>query len=152
MQLPAGSSDLRKVVMSYQASQQVLPALPDDLEAGSGPSDHLVHLGVKFTDNQEEVLIYPDPGFLLKSKRGISSNRPFCIKSLKRHVDKDSEDMFLCPVRALQRFLTRTSDPSYLRGRPGLFLPLEETSDGNLATHCHKFHAEGLCDYGSKVS
>jgi hypothetical protein len=51
-----------------------------------------------------EAVLSPVPGFVPKSKRGISANRPFVIKALPVSPG-DGDDSGLCPVRALKEFL-----------------------------------------------
>ena len=97
----------------------------------------LIRTGIHFTDHCEEVLVYPDPIFIPKTRLGVSSTRPFVVEALKRHVSRESEDRLLCPVRALQAFVDRTKDPAFLAGRTRLFLPLGD-SKGNLSAHSHK--------------
>ena len=97
----------------------------------------LIRPGIKFTDHCEEVVVFPDPSFIPKTRRGVSSGKPFIVEALKRHVDRRSEDRLLCPVRALLAFLDRTKDPAFLAGRTRLFLPLGD-SKGNLSAHSHK--------------
>jgi hypothetical protein len=49
-------------------------------------------------------VLSPVPGFVPKSKRGFSANRPFVIKALPVSPG-DGDDSGLCPVRALKEFL-----------------------------------------------
>ena len=97
----------------------------------------LIRTGITYTDRKEEVLVYPDPKFIPKTRRGVSSGKPFIIRSLCHLVDRDSPDRLLCPVRALKAFLRRTKDPAFLKGRQKLFLPLDETKV-DLSAHGHK--------------
>jgi len=97
----------------------------------------LIRPGIKFTTGREEALVFPDPKFIPKTRRGISSGRPFVIRSLTNHTGKDSTDRFLCPVRALRVFLRKTGKPGFLKGRDRLFLPLDENK-ADLSAHGHK--------------
>ena len=97
----------------------------------------LIRPGITYTAGREEALVFPDPKFIPKSRRGISSNRPFVIRSLANHVGKESPDRLLCPVRALRFFLKKTGKPAFLKGRDKLFLPLDETK-ADLTAHGHK--------------
>ena len=78
-----------------------------------------------------EAVLSPVPGFVPKSKRGVSANRPFIIRALPTSPGS-GEDMGLCPVRTLQEFLTRTER---LYGSSPCLFPsvLEPTSP--LTTH-----------------
>jgi hypothetical protein len=54
-----------------------------------------------------EAVLSPVPGFVPKSRRGVSANRPFVIKALPVNPGS-GEESALCPVKTLQAFLTRT--------------------------------------------
>ena len=97
----------------------------------------LIRPGITYTDRREEAIVYTDPQFIPKTRRGYSSNKPFVIKSLANHVDRDSPDRFLCPVRALRVFLRRTGLPALLKGRLKVFLPLD-VAKAVLSPHGHK--------------
>ena len=89
---------------------------------------------VKFTEDFDEVLLHPDPLFVPKTKRGICSTRPIVVRSFKKLVGTDSEDRFLCPVRALKVYLRKTRETHILKGREKLFLPLDADSTSELTT------------------
>ena len=97
----------------------------------------LVRTGLRFDDDGSSAIIYPDPQFVPKSKRGVSSNRPLVLRSLKGHT-QDSKDRFLCPVRCLRRYVKKSADHRLLRNSHKLFLPLDETSLTELSSHSHK--------------
>lgn len=86
-------------------------------------------------DSVREMLLYPDPGFLPKTRRGVSSNRPLVLPSLPC---SEQEDSLLCPVRALENYFERTSDQDIRKGREKLFLPVAEASSADLTTHALK--------------
>lgn len=89
---------------------------------------------VQFTEGFEEVLLYPDPIFIPKTKRGVSSTKPIVVRSFKNLVGIDSVDRFLCPIRALKVYLHKSNKPSILRERKKLFLPLNKTSNQEITT------------------
>ena len=53
-------------------------------------------------------------------------------------MDRDSSDRFLCPLRALRLFLSKTKAPGILQGRTSLFIDLEANSGQRLSAHAHK--------------
>ena len=89
----------------------------------------------RITEGCNEAVLYPNPGFVPKTKRGVSSNRPFVIRSLEDHSHL-VEDKFLCPVRALKAFVARSV---HLRADDSrLFLKFDETPPKGLSHHSLK--------------
>jgi hypothetical protein len=58
------------------------------------------------SEGQLEAILSPIPGFVPKTKRGLSANRPFVIRALPG--DLSPEEQALCPVRALKAFLKKS--------------------------------------------
>ena len=79
----------------------------------------------------KEVTISPSPAFLAKNQLASDcpdSLKPVVIPALKPFLSSDlTEDMTLCPVRALRYYLDRTS--ALRRGKNLLFISFKEGFD-----------------------
>jgi integrase len=90
---------------------------------------------IHFTEDYEQVLLYPDPTFVPKTKRGFSKTRPIVLRSFKNLVGTKNEDRFLCPIRALRVYIKRTKVPDIERQREKLFLPLGDNIRSELTSN-----------------
>ena len=104
----------------------------------------LVRTGLTFSKDGSHVIIYPDPQFVPKSKRGVS------FSCLMYHVGKESQDRFLCPVRC-GRYLHKSRYHRLFKDSQKLFLPLDETSYSELSTHGHKLLLLAAIEEGYKA-
>jgi hypothetical protein len=87
-----------------------------------------------------EALLSPVPGFVPKSKRGVTANRPFVIKALPLNLSS-KDNTRLCPVRALQEFLSRSE--RHYGSSPCLFSSASDPSSP-FTTHGRKSHVLDL--------
>ena len=82
----------------------------------------------------KEVTISPSPAFLAKNQLasdGPDLLKPVVIPALKPFLSSDlTEDMTLCPVRALRYYLDRTND--LRRGKNLLFISFKEGFDKDI--------------------
>jgi integrase len=91
----------------------------------------------RVVDGHSEAILSPVPGFVPKTRRGVSSNHPLVIRGLEGYVPQ-GEETFLCPIRALRVYLERTANIRDKSDR--LFVPVSERSSGILSQHSLKSH------------
>ncbi len=76
-----------------------------------------------FSDNFSVLTLRPEVGFLAKNQAPEEVRSPWVIKALRSFVGTDMPDRFLCPVRALSRYLDAVAP--YRGGRTRLFLSMQ---------------------------
>ena len=65
---------------------------------------------------QQTLTVFTRPGFVLKNEHPQAKRVPFVIPSLKHMVGPNEKEQFLCPVRAVLVYRSRTPDGAYPTG------------------------------------
>ena len=120
--------------------------------ARRGEVHALTHRGIKFHEKWDWVQLKPSPSFISKTQlrtTGASALQPMVIPSLKKRAS-DKKDLTLCPVRALQIYLSRTMDRR--EGKDNLFVSLNKNHKGDISKNTisgwikkliHRIYANG---------
>ena len=82
----------------------------------------------------KSMLLRPYAGFMAKNQVPETVFRPFIIPSMA-HLVPDEPERLLCPVRATELYIRRTSDPSFLKGRRNLLLHYDPNIVKTRASH-----------------
>jgi hypothetical protein len=91
----------------------------------------------------EIAILRPFPGFLAKTQLPEQIALSFQVPSLA-HLVPGEPERFLCPVRALKRFVKRTSDPAFLKGREALLVHHDEKIQKTKASHISKWIVDAI--------
>lgn len=95
---------------------------------------HAMRKDIMYTEHYSSVTILPNPEFVSKTQlagKGGNILKPVDIKSLNNFVDdRMSEDLKLCPVRALRYYLKRTAP--FRRNRDQLFISYQENRNKDI--------------------
>ena len=97
------------------------------------------------------LLLRPYPGFMAKNQVPDTIFRPFMIPSMA-HLVPDEPERLLCPVRATELFVKRTSDPHFLQGRRNLLVHHDRTITQTRASHISQWIVNAIVTAYQNVS
>ena len=89
---------------------------------------------VRLAEDWSFVLLYSDPSFIPKTAKGRPPTELYKLRALPPGAPPRVDAAVLCSVRALEAYLGKTADPSFVNNRETLFLPLNRTS--SLTRYC----------------